>query len=114
MRPTERVLKPLGATRYALRTYAGAIAVIAGIAAFIEAHSNHPVVAYTSSPVSPAQQARLEHAGIPDAQIIESTKASGLAPTAYDLLRIGAWALVILGTLTVVLGLIRYWSAANG
>jgi hypothetical protein len=38
--------------------------------------------------------------------------ASGLSPTAYDLLHIGAWALVILGGLTVLLGLIRYWRAA--
>jgi hypothetical protein len=29
--------------------------------------------------------------------------------TAYDLLRIGAWALVILGALTLIVGLIRYW-----
>jgi hypothetical protein len=33
----------------------------------------------------------------------------GLSQTAYDLLRIGAWALVIVGGLLVVTGRIRYW-----
>jgi hypothetical protein len=92
------------------RVYGGAIAVIAGIAAFIEAHSNHPVAAYTPAPRS-ALQAREELAGI---IARGATPASGLSPTAYDLLRIGAWALVILGALTVVLGLIRYWTSAKG
>ena len=36
---------------------------------------------------------------------------SGLTQTPYDLLRIGAWALVIVGALFVVTGLIRYWGA---
>jgi hypothetical protein len=72
-----------------LRVYGGAIPIIAGVAAFIEAHRHIPV---------PARR--------PEVGLI--IPASGLSPTAYDLLRIGGWALVILGVLTVVLGLIRY------
>jgi hypothetical protein len=34
----------------------------------------------------------------------------GLSQNAYDLLRIGAWALVIVGVL-VIMGLIWYWGA---
>jgi hypothetical protein len=37
-----------------------------------------------------------------------------LSHTPYDLLRIGAWALVIVGGLLVVTGLIRYWALARG
>jgi hypothetical protein len=33
-----------------------------------------------------------------------------LARTSYDLLRIGAWALVIVGALLVIVGLIGYWA----
>jgi hypothetical protein len=81
------------------RTYGGAVAVIAGIAAFIEAHVNRPIPAFPPPGTffRPAQ---------------ETTPASGLSPTDYHLLLIGAWALVILGALTVVLGLIRYWRSA--
>jgi hypothetical protein len=39
--------------------------------------------------------------------------ASGLSPTAYDLLHIGAWALVIFGALLIIVGLIGYWAVAN-
>ncbi len=72
-----------------LRVYAGAIPIIAGIACFIEAHRHVPV---------PARR--------PEIGLI--TPASGLSPTTFDLLHIGAWALVIFGALTVILGLIRY------
>jgi hypothetical protein len=72
-----------------LRVYAGAIPIIAGIAGFIEAHRHVPVPAHR-----------------PGIGLI--TPASGWSPTAYDLVRIGAWALVIVGVLTVILGLIRY------
>ncbi len=71
------------------RVYGGAIMIIGGIAAFIDARRHIPV---------PARQ--------PEIGVI--TPASGLSPTAYDLLRIGGWALVILGGVTVALGLIRY------
>jgi hypothetical protein len=71
------------------RVYGGAIVIIGGIAAFIDAHRHIPV---------PARR--------PEIGLI--TPASGLSPTAYDLLRIGGWALVILGGVTVALGLISY------
>jgi hypothetical protein len=66
--------------------FGGAALVIAGIAAFIEAHSHR------TRPAS----------------FGEGTE--GLSQTAYDLLRIGAWALVIIGGLLIVVGLIGYWS----
>lgn len=75
------------------RVYGGAIMIIGGIAAFIDAHRHIPV---------PARR--------PEIGVI--TPASGLSPTAYDLLRIGGWALVILGGVTVAVGLIRYAMAA--
>ena len=64
--------------------------VVAGIAAFIVAHRHVPVPARLPS-----------GAGL-------VSPASGWSPTAYDLVRIGAWALVIFGAVTVVVGLIQY------
>jgi hypothetical protein len=78
------------------RVYGGAVAVIAGIAAFIEAHVHKPFAGVNF--------------GLLDSRYDQPP--SGLSQTAYDLLRIGGWALVIVGALTIVLGLIRYWRAA--
>jgi uncharacterized membrane protein HdeD (DUF308 family) len=64
--------------------FGGAVLLIAGVAAFIEAHSHRPLPAWGGG-------------------------TEGLSQTAYDLLRIGAWALVIVGVVTVIVGLIRYW-----
>lgn len=77
------------------RVFGGATMIIGGIAAFIEAHRNIPV---------PAKQ--------PELGLI--TPASGLSDTAYDLLRLGGWALVIFGTVFVILGLIRYAATYAG
>jgi hypothetical protein len=79
------------------RIYGGAIIVIAGIAAFIEAHS-HP----------PELESRCRTGG--KACLLEDfiNVHIGLSQTAYDLLRIGAWALMVLGAVTVIVGLIRY------
>jgi hypothetical protein len=88
------------------RVLAGAVLVIAGIAAFIEAHAHHPVAAYTP-PRNPIYRQQLEQA---EAGLGSPAPASGLDPTVYDLLRIGAWALVIIGGLLVATGLIRYWA----
>jgi hypothetical protein len=46
--------------------------------------------------------------------MIAATARSSLSHIvlAYDLLRIGAWALVIVGGLLVIMGLIRYWRTA--
>jgi hypothetical protein len=83
--------------------FGGAVLIIAGTAAFIEAHSHPPVAAERPGPLVRKAQEELG----------ESTHlhATGLSQTAYDLLRIGAWALVIVGGLLVVTGLIRYWGA---
>ena len=78
------------------RVFGGAALVVAGIAAFIEAHSHKPFPRAGSSYLE-----RVEHSG-------------ALSQTAYDLLRIGAWALVIVGALLVVTGLIQYWGAPLG
>ena len=67
-----------------------------GIAAFIEANSHKPF-----GPAGTSLLERVEHSG-------------ALSQTAYDLLRIGAWALVIVGALLVVTGLIQYWGAPLG
>jgi len=75
------------------RVYGGALMVIAGIAGFIEAHSHAPEVIYARS--GGDEYGRRVHVG--------------LSQTAYDLLRIGAWALVILGAVTLIVGLIRLW-----
>ena len=69
--------------------FAGAVLVVAGIAAFIEAHHYRPLPSEYFTP------------GVPGAP-------SRLSQTAYDLLRIGAWALVIFGALLAVSGLIRH------
>jgi hypothetical protein len=66
----------------------GAVLVIAGIAAFIEAHTHHALKPL-ALPEGPGEPSHLSH-------------------TAYDLLRVGAWALVIIGGLLVVMGLIRF------
>jgi hypothetical protein len=76
------------------QVFIGAVLVIAGIAAFIEAHTHRPFVE--------GEGFAREH------------EASHLSHGAYDLLRIGGWALVIVGGLLVVTGLIRYWGTQRG
>jgi hypothetical protein len=73
--------------------FGGAALVVAGIAAFIEASSHRPVTCE------------------PGIRYIPPCHASRLSQTPYDLLRIGAWALVIFGGLLVITGVIRYWAA---
>jgi hypothetical protein len=74
----------------AVRVYIGAALVIAGIAAPIEAHSHRPVRPFVCPPT--------KICGLSASEV-----SSHLSTTAYDLLRIGAWALVIVGGLTVAL-----------
>ena len=82
------------------RAFVGAALVVAGIAAFIVANDNAPI-------------ARLEcPGGGPNCSEDQWVfVAHGMSRTAYDLLRIGGWALVIFGAVLVVLGLIGYWGA---
>ena len=86
-----------------VRAFSGAVLIIAGIVGFIEAHSHRPVEG-TRFGGDAIQRLQLERAGVH----VFNTPASGLSPTNYDLLRIGAWALVIVGALLVVVGLIAY------
>jgi hypothetical protein len=64
------------------RIHSGGIMVIAGIAGFIEAHSDLPVA---GSPGSPLPSDRFERARFIEAGIKEGlpTSASGLSPDAY-------------------------------
>lgn len=81
------------------RVYGGAIAVIAGIAAFTEASTHRPILAC-----------------VPNCERVNNFHDAGVeawSATTYDLVHIAAWALVILGALTLVLGLIRYWRSAS-
>jgi hypothetical protein len=82
------------------QVFVGAVLTIAGIAAFIEAHSHPPEVesrCRRGGEVCPLEEFIHVHVG--------------LSQTAYDLLRISAWALIIIGALLVLTGLIRYWGA---
>jgi uncharacterized membrane protein HdeD (DUF308 family) len=80
----------------------GAALVIAGIAAVIEAHSHRPEVRY-----APPRFSRGQVLGY----LTLAGPSRGLSQTAYDLLRIGAWALVVVGAVLLVMGFIRYWAA---
>jgi hypothetical protein len=72
------------------RFYSGAVLVVAGVAGLIEAHRYRPFPAGYFTP------------GVPGAP-------SRLSQTSYDILRVGAFTLVILGALIVaILGLSRY------
>lgn len=82
------------------RVFGGAALVILGIAAFIEAHSHAPVNIL-------ACRYHREECGLGGESRYEIHL--GLSQTAYDLLRIGAWALVIVGGLLVIVGLIDRW-----
>jgi heme/copper-type cytochrome/quinol oxidase subunit 1 len=76
------------------KVYGGGLALVAGITAFFEAHSHRPVPAGVRMP-GWTSYAPLR-------------TAARLSQTSYDLVRIGAWALVILGAVTVVLRLAGY------
>jgi uncharacterized membrane protein HdeD (DUF308 family) len=78
------------------RIFAGALLVIAGIAAFIEAHSHRPEYECQG------RVGACEHGE--DLHLLPGH----LTETPYDLLSIGAWALVIVGALQVIVGLIAY------
>jgi hypothetical protein len=94
------------AAKIVRQIFAGAVLVIAGIAAFIEAHSHRPMVFSGIEEVA-------GRAGTPPIFSGRVHTTSGLSRTAYDVLRIGGWALVIVGGLLVVMGLIRYWAAQS-
>jgi len=77
-------------------TFLGATLAVAGIAGFIEAKAHKPNFC----------------GGLPPPPG-EPPCAPGLSSTAYDLLRVGSWALVIFGALLIVIGLMRYWAEVH-
>ena len=72
------------------RVFGGVLMGIAGIAALVEAYSHRPV-----------WTAKYSREGFLE-------PASGLPQIAYDMLRIGGWALLIVGVLLVIIGLVAY------
>jgi len=82
------------------RIFGGAALVIAGVAGFILAHSDQPIPAIYEREYPGGPRHLLSH-------------ASGLSQGAYDWLRIGGWALVIVGGLLIITGLIAYWAAQS-
>jgi hypothetical protein len=80
-----------------LRVYVGAVMVIAGIAGFIEAHSHRP----QTPPRLPDFKG-----GEVLGRITLYSRSSAWSRTAYDLVRIGALVLVILGAVTILLGIV--------
>jgi hypothetical protein len=98
------------------QVFIGVALVIAGIAAFIEAGSHEPQYERRCIPpacevVEGGFEGGVEHAGKHNRGTETSVLVSGLSRTSYDLLRIGAWALVLVGGVLVVMGFIRYWRA---
>lgn len=80
----------------------GAVLVVGGIAAFIEAHAHLPEYGSNTH--------RVVEVAIGESGPHELLRGH-LSRTRYDLLVIGAWALAIFGALLVVVGLIGYWGA---
>ena len=85
-----------------VRIFGGAVLIVAGIAGFIEAHSHRPVPAVVTR-ARALRERRLDEIGVPFHKAM-----SGLSQTAYDLLRIGAWALLVIGVLLSLVGLVAY------
>ena len=69
----------------------GALLVVGGIAALIEANQHHPVTA----------------------SVYSFTRSFGWSENAYSLVRIGGWALLIFGALIVAIALIREFRTAS-
>lgn len=75
--------------------FLGASLAVAGIAGFIEAAAHRP------------ECAEIREIGGVCPHVI------GLSSTAYDLLRIASWALVIFGVLLILIGLMQLWTTAG-
>jgi hypothetical protein len=97
------------------RIFIGATLIIAGIAAFIEAHTHAPSYMYVCRLVNGEACPEGRHfveAGEHVERQVSALEPGALAQTPYDLLRIGAWALVIFGAALLLVGLIGYWRKA--
>jgi hypothetical protein len=79
-----------------VRAFIGAIMVVGGIAAFIETGSHAPGSECVDEISEPGNHTCLKNA------------ITGWSHNAYDLVRIGGWALIIIGALLIVFGLIAY------
>ena len=78
------------------RIYVGAVALLAGIGAFILDYRDRPLEAFR--PYDHGTHIAL---------------VQGLSHTAYDLIHVGGWALIVAGVLLTIMGLIRYSVAAQ-
>ena len=77
------------------RLWLGAALMLAGVSAFIVDFRNKPL---------PVLEISGTHAAL----------VSGLTPTAYDVIHVAGWALIIAGVLLMIMGLIRYSAAMRG
>lgn len=84
-----------------IRVYSGAVLVILGIAGFVVDAANRPVPA-KALPGDAITKQELIEGGLHD------KAAKGFSHSLYDAVHIGGWALIILGALTVLVGLIQY------
>jgi hypothetical protein len=78
------------------RIYGGAVAFLAGASAFIVDYRNRPLEAFRG----------YDHG-------THIALVQGLSNTAYDLIHVGVWALIIAGVLLMIMGLIRYSVASR-
>jgi hypothetical protein len=78
------------------RLCSGAALFLAGVSAFIVDYRNRPLPAFR--PIDHGTQVEL---------------TTGLSPTAYDLVHVAGWALIIGGVLLMIMGLIRYSAAVR-
>jgi hypothetical protein len=78
------------------RIYGGAVAFLAGVSAFIVDYRNRPLEAFRA----------FDHGS-------RIALVQGLSNTAYDLIHVGGWVLIIAGVLLMSMGLIRYSVAAR-
>jgi hypothetical protein len=78
----------------------GAVLLIAGVAGLVIVPEHAPSVISADSIVIPGTTKRLAGFG--------RTVVGGWSRSVYDLARIATWALLIIGAILVVMGLIRY------
>lgn len=83
-----------------MRLAGAAVVIVAGIAALVEATDHRPHSPHASYGLGGGLGTGLGDPGY-------STTSSGLSHTAYDLLQIGGWALIVIGLLLAVAGLLR-------
>jgi len=79
------------------RIYAGAVSFLAGVSAFV-VDARHRR--------SPGVEAFGNTIGV-------HTHEQGLSGTAYDLIHVAGWVLIVAGVLLIIMGLIRYSVAAR-